>query len=194
MHRLASAGALVAAALTLISCESAGGKVSVLQSPSYAIQAGETYAWMPPSRATTGDARIDNDIIRERIRTAIDISLAQHGLHRVEDASSAQILVSYHVGLQTRTDYRVDAPPGGVACGWRGCINYSWGMYGAPTDVRAVNYSEGTLMLDLTDRASGQLAWRATSQKRVDEQDATQDRINAILADMTKSLAAPAAR
>jgi hypothetical protein len=63
-------------------------------------------------------------------------------------------------------------------------------MYGAPmdVDVRSINYTEGALMLDLVDTATGKLAWRATSQKRVDEKDGTQDGLNAMVADMIKTL------
>ncbi len=55
-------------------------------------------------------------------------------------------------------------------------------------DIRSVNYTEGAVMLDLVDAASGKLAWRATSQKRVDQKDGTQDGLNAIIADMVKTL------
>jgi hypothetical protein len=70
-------------------------------------------------------------------------------------------------------------------------------MYGAPmdVDVRTIRYTEGTLVLDLKDRSSGELAWRATSQKRVDEGGGSQEKINAVIAELVKSLpgAAPPA-
>ena len=135
------------------------------------------------------DPRIDNDIIRQRIRTGVESALTARGYSFVQDPNDARYLVSYHIGLQDRQDLRVDSAPGGVVCGWRGCISgFGWGMYGPPSDVRTVNYTEGTLILDLTDRASGQLTWRATSQRRVDERRRTQERINAALVDMTRSL------
>lgn len=181
--------AALAVCLPLAACESPGGKVSVLtgQTP----LTGSTYAWAP-FQPGSGDPRVDNDIIRERIRTAIDTNLAAKGYSQV-DPSKAKLLVSYHVGLKSGTDYSATSmgPPGGVACGVRGCIGgYGWGMYGAPRDVdiRSINYTEGAVMLDLVDAASGKLAWRATSQKRVDEKDGTQDGLNAIVADMVKTL------
>ena len=182
--------AAIAACLPMIGCESPGGQVSVLTGST--PLAGTTYAWAPV-QSGSGDPRIDNDIMRERIRTAIDTNLAAKGYSQV-DPSKAKLLVSYHVGLQNKTDYSATSmggAPGGVACGIRGCIGgYGWGMYGAPmdVDVRSINYTEGAVMLDLTDTASGKLAWRATSQKRVDQQDATQDGLNAIIADMVKTL------
>ena len=187
--------AAAVACLALSGCESPGGKVSVLQGQTPI--AGSTYAWAPDAQPGSGDARVDNDIIRERIRTAIDTNLAAKGYRQVPPGQ-ARVLVAYHIGLQNRTDYSASsmgAPGGGVACGRRGCIGgYGWGMYGAPMDVglRSINYVEGALMLDLIDTASGKLAWRATSQKRVDAKDITQDGLNAVVADMIKTLPAGA--
>jgi len=182
--------ATIAACLPLLGCESPGGQVSVLTGNT--PLAGSTYAWAPGAQPGSGDPRVDNDIIRERIRTAIDTNLAAKGYSQV-DPAKAKLLVSYHVGLQNKTDYSATSMggPRGVACGIRGCIGgYGWGMYGAPVDVdvRSINYVEGAVILDLTDAASGKLAWRATSQKRIDEKDGTQDGLNAIVADMVKSL------
>ena len=193
-HRALLAAA-AAACLAMAGCESPGGKVSVLsgQTPI----AGSTYAWAPDAQPGAGDPRVDNDIIRERITTAVDTNLAAKGYRQVSPAQ-AKVLVAYHIGLQNKTDYSatsMGAPGGGVACGRRGCVGgYGWGMYGAPVDVdvRAINYTEGALMLDLIDSASGKLAWRATSQKRVDAKDVTQDGLNAVVADMIKTLPAGA--
>ena len=190
--------AAVAAGLMLAGCESPGGQVSVLSGQ--APLAGSTYAWAPDAQPGSGDPRVDNDIIRERIKIAVDTNLAAKGYSQVAPGQ-AKLLVAYHIGLQNKTDYSatsMGAPGGGMACGRRGCIGgYGWGMYGAPmdVDVRSINYTEGAVMLDLVDAASGKLAWRATSQKRVDQKDATQDGLNAIVADMVKTLppgAAPA--
>jgi hypothetical protein len=176
-------GAAMSAALTLGACESPAGKVSVLQSATASITPGATYAWAPLTQRemSYGDPRIDNDIIRQRIRTAINTNLGAKGYQLVDAPASAQLLVSYYVGLRNATDYRVDS------YGYYG-YGYGWGMYGPPTDVRVINYTEGTLVLDLKDRTSGQLAWRVTSQKRIDQGDGAQEKLDAMIADMVKSL------
>ena len=182
--------AAIAACLPLVACESPGGQVSVLTGNAPLV--GSTYAWAPDGQPGTGDPRVDNDIIRERIKTAVDTNLAAKGYSQV-DPAKAKLLVSYHIGLQNKTDYSATSMSGphGMACGVRGCIGgYGWGMYGAPMDVdiRSINYVEGAVMLDLVDAGSGKLAWRATSQKRVDQKDSTQDGLNAIVSDMVKTL------
>jgi hypothetical protein len=176
----------MSAALTLGACQSPAGKVSVLQSATASISPGATYAWAPLVRRemSYGDPRIDNDIIRQRIRTAIDTNLSAKGFRLIDDPNAAQLLVSYYVGLRQATETRVDTYGGYYGYG------YGWGMYGAPmdVDVRTIHYTEGTLVLDLKDKSSGELAWRATSQKRIDESGGGQERINAVIAELVKSL------
>ena len=184
--------ALLACAIALASCAGPAGRVSVLQGDR-AVVSGAPVAWAPlaQNELQNGDPRIDNDIIRRRIRTGVENALTARGHRFVQNPDDAEYLVSYHIGLQDRQDLRVDSmgPPRGVVCGWRGCVSgFGWGMYGAPRDIRTVNYVEGTLMLDLTERSSGELAWRATSQRRLGRGDESQERINATLVDMTRSL------
>lgn len=187
--------AVFAAAAMLGACETPA-KVSVLQSDSVLVRPGSTYAWAPVSEGTrsSADQRISNDIIQERLRSGVDSALAAKGYHKVDNPAGADLLVAYHVGLKDQTETRVDTFGGGGvgACGFRGCVG-GWGLYGPPqVDVSNINYTEGTMILDLTDRSSGRLAWRATSTKRVDEKNAgSQQAINTILTDMTKSLPGP---
>lgn len=187
----AMTASLALACMTLAACDTTP-KVSVLQSDTVQVIPGSTYAWAPADRPGSGDPRLDNDIIQARIRTAVDTALQAKGF-RLTDPATATLLVRYHIGLQNRTETRVDTfggpPP--MACGIRGCIGgFGWGMYGAPmdVDVRNINYVEGTVMLDLVDRASGKLAWRATSTQRVDQSHAEQAQVNAIFANLVSPL------
>lgn len=194
-----SAHTLTAAAivglLSLSACGTPAGNVDVLQSSTASVAPGSTYAWAPVSSASqrASDPRIANDIIQQRIVSAVDSALSAKGFRRVSSPDQATLLVSYYVGLEPRSEVRAQsmgAPP--MACGFRGCVS-AWGLYGQPMlDVDTINYTEGTMILDLVDRASGQLAWRATSQRRVDSSDADQARLNAVAADMVKSLPGPA--
>jgi hypothetical protein len=153
-----------AAAFALGGCQSAGGEISVISSAP--IAPGATYAWKEASaqEGAKEDPRVDNDIIRGRIKAAVDGNLAARGFQRVEP-SQAQYLVSYHVQLQNRTEYEYD----------------SW-------IIRPIDFVKSTTMLDLTDKASGRLVWRATSQKRVDQYDETQESLDAMFADMVATL------
>jgi hypothetical protein len=49
-------------------------------------------------------------------------------------------------------------------------------------------HTEGMLVLDLTERQTGRLVWRATSKKRLTAKDVSDKRLSALLSEMTKSL------
>ena len=189
MMRVLLASTMFGAAMLLSACETPAGNVTVLTSDRVALTPGATYAWAPhPSNVST-DPRIANDIIDQRIHTAIDQAMAAKGYRRVASPDSAQLLVAYYAALDNRQETQVDSwDEPGMMCGIRGCIG-GWGLYGAPqVDVRNIEYTHGTLMIDITDRSSGSLAWRATSDKRVDSGDATQAAITAMVMGMTEAL------
>ena len=153
--------ALFSGAFTCAACTSPAGNVTVLRPADTLVIAGSTYSWAPLSTQDllSRDPRIDNADARRRIRSAIDMSLSAKGYRQVSDPSAAELLVSYRVGLKNDKDSRGRS---------RG--------------------AEGTLRIDLKDRASGQLAWRATAQKRVDQRPGAQENLDAMAADMTRSL------
>ena len=178
--------------LAVAGCETPAGDVSVLQSSTTAVVPGSTYAWAPitADKQRGADPRIANDIVQQRITAAFDSAMAAKGYRRVSDPSQATLLASYYVGLENRSEVRADSYGGrGMGgCGFYGCMG-GWGFYGAPTlNVDTIHYTEGTVIFDLVDRPSGQLAWRAMSQQRVDSSDAEQGALNAIAADMLKAL------
>ena len=172
--RAAFAVASVVALLPIAGCESPSGQVTVLQSPSVAVTPGSSYAWAATPAADTPDPRIDNDITRERLRTAVDTALAAKGYRQAVDPAAAQLLVAYHVSLRESPFTRGGSGP--PLCGMSDCV---WGVFRAP--------ATSAMVLDLTDRASGRLAWRATSETRT-APNATQAGLNAIVMDMTKTL------
>lgn len=154
------------------------GKVVVMESVAPVV-AGSTWAWAPFSTSSP-DPRVANDIVQERVRVAVETSMASHGLRRAAPMD-ARYLVTYHVAVANKV--KVDSTPNmGRVCGIRGCITGS----GSTFDV--TQYAEGTLIIDIVERQTGRLVWRAASKKKVTEKDVTQAKINAVVADMTKSL------
>jgi hypothetical protein len=174
--RRAAFAAAAVALLPLAACESPGGKVTVLQSSSIMVAPRSSYAWAATDPAVNSAPHVDNEVMRQRLKTAVDTALATKGYRQVADPAAAQLLVAYHVGLQDRSE--AHGPGSGPPlCGMNDCV---WGVFRAP--------ATSAMVLDLTDRASGQLAWRATSETRVRQTDATQADLNAIVMDMTRTL------
>ena len=137
-------------------------KVNVIRDPAIAIAPGATWAWGPTAaekRPDELDPRVNNSIIHQRVQRAVDRVLAQKGFRRT-DPNSADFLVAYRVGVKDARQVVTQTIPVGPAY-WGG---WGWGYYGAPPMVtsREITYTEGALMLDMMQRSTGKLAFRAT--------------------------------
>ena len=154
-------------------------KVSVLQAPSAALAPGATFA-LAPAGLGSSDPRLNNDIVEARLRTAIETSLVARGYRKVSDPAQASLLVSYQARLEDKNEVRIEGRGG--FCGIRlGCIQPDY-------DVNNINYTQATLTLDLREAGTGKLVWRATTDKQVKSRDASQEKLNKALREMTKSL------
>lgn len=163
----------------------ARAKTVVVQADAPALAAGSSYAWAPTNSALVDPAStaVANEITAKRLQTAIETTLAGHGYRKATGVSAANLAVSFHVVVQQQKDARV-VDNGVRVCGWRGCVR-TWA--GNPT-VTTYNYNHGTLVIDLVDRKTGALVWRAVSEDRVSANDVTQEELNETVAKMMKAL------
>jgi hypothetical protein len=95
-----------------------------------------------------------NPLVESRIKRAVNEGLAAKGL--VLDESDPDLLLMYHVGVQSVTEIRETG------------YGYGWGGYGGG-NVRADQFEEGTFMLDMVDTASQQLVWRGIAEGVLEE-------------------------
>lgn len=179
-----AAFAATLATLTLVQASAAEAKTVVIQTGAPVLAAGATYAWAPTSSATIDQASavLANEITGKRLQLAIEAALAGHG-YRKQAGVGADLAVSFHVAVEQQKGARV-TDNGVRVCGWRGCVR-TWS--GAPV-VTTYNYTQGTLVIDLVNRDSGALVWRAASEKRIKASDLSQSQLNALVAQMMKSL------
>lgn len=136
-------------------------KVVVDRDSTIPIPPGSTWAWgpEPPERRPDElDPRVNNSIIHGRVKRSVEAVLAQKGFRQVDDAQTADFLVYYRIGVRDARQVITQATP--VAPMWGG---WGWGFYGPPPIVtsREVTYTEGSLMIDLVQRSTGKLAFRA---------------------------------
>ena len=136
-------------------------KVVVDRDSTIPIPPGSTWAWgpEPPERRPDElDPRVNNSIIHGRVKRSVEAVLAQKGFRRVDDTQTADFLVYYRIGVRDARQVITQATP--VAPMWGG---WGWGFYGPPPIVtsREVTYTEGSLMIDLVQRSTGKLAFRA---------------------------------
>ena len=139
------------------------------------------YAWMTPKQKLVTDPLVDNSLMNQRVRRAVEKQLAVQGFTKAEGETAADFLITYHVSSAKK--YTVDSFYTGY--GYYPC----WGCYGfndfrtQHTTVR--EYNQGTFMLDVIDPASSGLLWRGIAGKRLSESSTPQERdmlVNEIVA------------
>ncbi len=129
--------------------------------PSFDFGGYKGFAWLAEEQPITGDVRLDNPLLHERLRQAIQQTLAAAGFEQV-DGGSADFRVGYHLSLQQRLDVSTLNSHYGYGPGAN-----RWG-YGPPETV-VREYEEGTLVIDVVDARSDRLVWRGSAYGRMRE-------------------------
>ncbi len=146
-----------------------------------------SYAWLDERSGVEGDRNDVSGLLDQRIRRAIDAELLGKGLANLERAS-ADVLVSYHLGVEKKLDVRTIHSGYGYGGGWhRGYGRY--GGYGAGSETYVSEYEEGTFLIDLIEPAKKQLIWRGSGQARVRRSSSPEDREERIREVVAKVLA-----
>lgn len=192
-------GALAGAVLIASACSSL--HVEIERDSTIPIPAGATWAWAPepgPRRPEEFDPRVNNSIIHGRIQRAVEAVLAPKGL-RQADPATADFLVAYRVGIRERRETVTQAlpPPAPVFIGPGIGPGWAWGYYGPPmVTTREIRYTEGALLIDFIDRATGKLALRAVGTDSVTREDGSEDAVREVVTRLLRDIPdrAPAQR
>jgi hypothetical protein len=160
------------AVLLLQACS--GIRVSQDYDQSYDFATLKTFTWKPNENNEYGVA--DNDLLDERIRTAVVDNLSAKGFSFLE-SGSADFLVSYHFTVEQKLS--TSGATGAVSIGGYRGTRYGGIAVGTGTEVRA--YDEGRLSVDITDQNQDKLVWRGISTQTVSthsDPEQTTQRIN----------------
>jgi hypothetical protein len=189
------AATVLVCGLLLVGCDD---HIEVIRDPDIPVHQGNTWAWRPMGAPRDGDRRPvvsrdvisrresiardphgSNDIVRERVRIAIEQTLSSKGLRQVSDPGDADFLVEYHLAVRKHDVTLQRVYPSsypGVACGPYECWE-SWG-WGPPfVSYENIRYREGTIVFDLVKQSTKRLAYRAIGQKPVNRHTFSQDEI-----------------
>lgn len=153
-------------ALGLMACASAPPKPVFDYNPDYDFYTIKTYAFAPgESVGLTGlvGSRVEQAIVDEMERLNI----------KLVDAKEADTLVRFMVITQNKQDVRTYSSHyggGGYRC-WR-CSGYS----NRTTEVQVINYTEGTLVIDMIDPQSKRGVWHAISRGKVSKSKSPEER------------------
>ena len=138
--------------------------------PAVDFGAYRTFAIPPRPKADTPDM-LDNSLVRKRLEGMFARHLASRGVLPAATEDPPDLLVRYWVTTEQKTDVST-VPSAGVMVapgpygygygGYPGGYPYWGGRWGPMyQDVIVRDYTEGTLVLDLVDRARDELVWRA---------------------------------
>ncbi len=124
----------------------------------------------------SGDVTGDNplqlsDFQKERIDEALKYALEIKGMQFVDDPAEADMLISWHLATQDKTDVRTYQTPayGGAYYGrYNRYAGYNcWNCMPTQTEVSVQNYTEGTFIVDMIDPQLRKSVWRSVTQSRL---------------------------
>jgi len=189
---------LLAASILICGLFAAGcdEHIDVIRDPDIPVVKGSTWAWKPAATSRDADRRpvvsrdvitrgetvardpgANNEIVRQRIRTAIEQTLSSKGLRQVSDPQAAGFLVDYHVAVRRHNVTVEHVYPGGypgLVCGPYGCWE-SWGWGPAEVSYENIRFREGTVVFDFVKQSTKRLVYRAIGQKPVHRDTFNQD-------------------
>jgi Domain of unknown function (DUF4136) len=138
------------------------------------------------------DNDADNDVLRGKVRAAIQHNLADKGLREVSDPEDADFLVDFHLAVRRRNMTVERVYPGaypGLMCGPYGCYS-GWGWGPAAVGYEHIRFREGTIVVDVLQNSTHHLAYRAVGEKPVrrDTFSFSQDEVNGLVHHLLKDL------
>ena len=202
------AAAVLSSGFLLAGCDE---YVQITRDPDVPIRKLATWAWRPVTEqakardsrpvisrdVVSGDETVvrdtnaDNEMVRQRVKTAIEQTLASKGLQQISDPRAAEFLVDYHFAVEHR-NVTVPAAYGGypgVVCGPFGCWQ-SWGWGPTAVGYEHIRFREGTIVFDFIQQSTKHLVYRAVGGKPVNPNtfSLTQGDIHALVHHLLKDL------
>jgi hypothetical protein len=138
------------------------------------------------------DPDANDEVVRGRVKTAIEQALTSKGFKQVSDPAAADFLVDYKFAVNR---HNATVPVGyggaypGLVCGPFRCWE-SWGYGPAFAGYENIHFREGTIVFDWVQQSTKHLAYRAVGEKRVrrDAFSLTQNDINDLVHHLLKDL------
>ncbi|WP_136808661.1 DUF4136 domain-containing protein [Desulfosediminicola flagellatus] len=118
------------------------------------------YQWKTVSIEPADDIRVNNPLLHERFRQAIDSALLRRGF---VVGAPADFLITYTYSIQAR----LESDPVGTTFGFGVGRHHRYSEIGYGTGNIVRQYDVGILAVDVIDVPSGTLAWRGTGSEIV---------------------------
>lgn len=143
---------LLAAVAFLAGCASV--QVSQDYDPRAVVYRHGTWQWEESVQPATGDLRVDNPLLNNRIRRAIEAHLETRGIH--QRRQQPDLKLTYRLSIQPK----IQSYSSYSTMGW-GYYNYPW-YGGMDADTRIDQYDQCQLTIDIKAADTSALLWRGT--------------------------------
>ena len=187
--------------------------VQIVRNQEVPVLKHQTWAWRPaPVKAAAKEERpvisrdvigsrqpiqpvapvssVENDSVRQELRTAIERQLSAKSLTQASSPATADFLVDYKYALRGHNVTVERAYPGaypGLVCGPYGC--WQGGGYGPPeVGYEDVRLREGTFVFHLFKRTPNKLAYRAIGVEPPNHGTFSHDQIDSMVHALLKGL------
>lgn len=153
--------------LLLVACVSGPPIPVVDHRADYNFTAVKKIAFFTESGQVIGDNPLQlSDMQRDRINTALAYALTNRGFQMVADAGQADLLLSWALVTQQRTNVQ---SWGGIGVGYGGSFGaYNcWGCGPVRSDISVQSFTQGTFIVDMIDPGQRQSVWRGVTQSRL---------------------------
>ncbi len=133
----------------------------------------ETFAWISSSPMKIGQTvQAPNPLLEPRIMSALSDALAVIGYRQVDDAASADFVLSFTIG--SREKIEVNSYPS-MSMGHRAGYPGHWGWGSAyhccASDTQVRQYTTGILAVDVFDVKERRPVWHGVASKTISESD-----------------------
>jgi hypothetical protein len=149
--------------------------------PSADFSRYHTYYWAG-GKDISGGGSLENSLVDKRIKDIIGAQLSAKGLSEVAEDAKPDLAILYWIGARDKTSVQI-IPSSTISTRpvWGRYDPYWNGRWGRTYDEVVVrDYTEGTLIVDLIDANTKQLAWRAYLVQSVDrDPQKTAERVEA---------------
>ncbi len=154
----------VLALIALVSACSSTPTATVDHDPAFDFSGVQRVAILPLNREVTPQTAI-SDMQAARMSSSLAGAMTARGLDVVEDPANADLLLTWHLVTEERTDVRTYNTQSMYNC---------WRCGPAVSDVSVRQYTQGTLIVDMIDPTRNRSVWRSIVQSRLRQTDAEQ--------------------
>ena len=130
--------------------------------PNRDFAAYRSWSWGEPAvQFKPDDPRLDSDLSRQRIRSALSEQLDQRGLRPAPAGAAGDLKVQAWLIVDNRQQQVSTHFGGAWGDPWRG------GFWGGPSyvETRTLDYQVATLQVDFLDGKDGKLVWRGSAEQ-----------------------------